>query len=65
MTTDLMKLLDAARAAGWRVLDGGKHIKLFPADPRFTMVVISRSASDQRALQNIQAQLKARGLEVT
>lgn len=44
------------QVAGWRILDGARHIKVYP--PAGPMLTVSRTPSDHRARQNILADLR-------
>lgn len=60
---DLRDLLQKALDAGWTLVRGRRHIKAFSPDES-TIVTISMSASDHRALRNVRADLRRGGLDL-
>jgi hypothetical protein len=57
------ELVEAARKAGWRVVEG-KHVIVYPKDPTKAPVVLARTPSDHRAYMNSRARLRRAGLDV-
>lgn len=65
MNKDLRKLMRKARQAGWRVKKTrAGHLKWYPPAADAAMVVSALTPSCSRALANIRAELRKRGLEV-
>lgn len=57
MNKDLRKVVDAAVArGGWDLARGGKHFKLRHQSGRFVSIAVS--ASDWRALANVQKDIE-------
>ncbi|ADU51344.1 hypothetical protein Tmar_1231 [Thermaerobacter marianensis DSM 12885] len=63
MKKEVHELLREAARQGWRIEDSGKHVKLYPPDPRFPPVVIAKTPSDWRAWHNNLARLRKFGLK--
>lgn len=59
---DLKKVLAAARAQGWRIQMGGKHLRLYPPDKTQPPATVGVSPSPS-AFNNIVADLRKRGLK--
>jgi predicted RNA binding protein YcfA (HicA-like mRNA interferase family) len=53
---DVTRLLKQAMQEGWTREEGRKHIKM--RHPSGALVVVSRTASDRRAMLNIKADLR-------
>lgn len=56
------KLVDTATRAGWTASNGGSHLRL--ESPQGRVVVVSKTPSDHRAVNNTRAELRRAGLEV-
>lgn len=61
---DLSNLLRRLRKQGWRIEQGRKHIKCYPADRSQPFVVLPSSPSDGRWLKNATAQLRRSGADL-
>lgn len=58
-------LVLACQQAGWRIeRSAGKHAVVYPKDPTKPPVVIPRSISDWRGLNNFKSYLRKGGLDV-
>jgi predicted RNA binding protein YcfA (HicA-like mRNA interferase family) len=58
---DIVKKLEKQ---GWRIEQGGKHLKAYPADKSMPLVVIPGTPSDHRSLKNLIAQLRRSGADI-
>lgn len=54
------EIIKSLRRQGWRIEDGGKHIKCYSPDGA-TIVTMARTASDHRAIKNLKSRLKKGG----
>ncbi len=65
MHKDIKKIIkaltDEQLNPGWRVEQGGKHLKAYPADKAQPMVTVPLTPSDHRSIKNLRAQLKRAG----
>lgn len=59
---DVKRILREAERQGWRIEQGGKHIKAYPPDPSQSMVTIAQTASDKRAIKNVLSEMRKRGV---
>jgi hypothetical protein len=60
------KVIAACEEAGWRKDESQRHTKLFPPDGGRPLILSkgSRSSTSGRAIANIKADLKRRGVEI-
>lgn len=61
---ELEDLKREAIRQGWRIVQGRRHLKWYPADQDMPFVVTSATPSDHRAIRNIRSDLKRSGLKL-
>ena len=59
------KVVKACMAAGWRKETGGQHTKLFPPDGSRPVILKKGTFSTSgRGMENVEADLRRRGIEL-
>jgi hypothetical protein len=61
---EIKALVAKLEAQGWRIEDGGKHIKAYPPDRTKPIVTLARTPSDYRAIKNAVSQLRRSGADL-
>jgi hypothetical protein len=61
---EIRALVRKLEAQGWRVVDGGKHLKAFPPDRTKPMVTLAKTPSDRRSIKNAMSQLRRSGAQL-
>lgn len=63
--TDLQRIEDAARQAGWEVRRTSKgHVQLLPPDKSLRPIHVGGSMGDPRAIKNVESELRRAGLDL-
>ena len=63
LNKDCAQLVRKAKKQGWRLVQGKQHPRLYPPDGG-DYIVMPGSPSDHRAVKNIRAEMRRRGVDV-
>jgi len=58
------EMLARCEQQGWRIVDGGKHVKAYPPDKTMEIVTVAKTPSDHRAPENTRRDLRHSGADL-